>query len=475
MKRDHITSEIIKASKAIRKKQLAMRMGQAEAQDLLEKQFKPITEPLQKILKTGVIKQEIDMDAIKSEISQDLKRNLETPLTEISKLQTPPAPTQTSTQPTPQRRKTPVSRRLAEADVDYDPFTEEEHQEIQTEKSFQQFRDEYQSMIERDPERVDEFLEQYDMTPRVYIDGLLTDTTGEYDTTTGVHFDPILNKLKLGKSVLDIDGKDLVVGGTRCTGTAGLYELIFKSKPTGYKKDDLDCYRDILNRTNVHRRGYDPKQQIKGNKGYNVNPLMFHRRGYDPKQQIKGNKGYKHVNIINPLMFRSRASAVTGSIQGRGQRMQFRRSTHQTIVDKFGRHLRGGTEEIHSSFLPHTLDGNYDVGGKRLCNIKDPVDAQDCATMIYVAKQNKELRRYLDSVAIKLDGIIWKQLPALELREKDLKSKVNIHEKEIGNLLLLENKTNVRLQSLEDKMNDSERRLKLKLDFLENGLNNKHG
>ncbi|KAK9730834.1 hypothetical protein QE152_g14161 [Popillia japonica] len=305
-------------------------MGQAQAQDLLQKQLKPITEPLQKILKTGAIKQEIDMDAIKSEITQDLKRNLETPLTEISKLETPPAPTQTSTQPTPQRRKTPVSRRIAEADVapqrrktpvsrriaeadvDYDPFTEEEHQEIQTEKSFQQFRDEYQTMIERDPERVDEFLEQYEMTPRVYIDGLLTDTTGEYDTTTGVHFDPILNicvryrwqgptgvhfdpilnKLKLGKSVLDIDGKDLVVGGTRYTGTAGLYELIFKSKPTGYKKDDLDLYRDILNRTNVAGL-YELIFKSKPT-GYKkddldlyrdiLNRTNVHRRGYDPKQ-----------------------------------------------------------------------------------------------------------------------------------------------------------------------------------------------
>ncbi|KAK9701368.1 hypothetical protein QE152_g30662 [Popillia japonica] len=104
-----------------------------------------------------------------------------------------------------------------------------------------------------------------------------------------------------------IDGKDLVVGGTRYTGTAGLYELIFKSNPTGYKKDDLDRYRDILNRTNVHRRGYDPKQQI------------------------KGNKGYKHVNIINPLMFRSRASTITGGIEGRGQRMQFRSIPYQYV------------------------------------------------------------------------------------------------------------------------------------------------
>ncbi|KAK9720048.1 hypothetical protein QE152_g22307 [Popillia japonica] len=112
-------------------------------------------------------------------------------------------------------------------------------------------------------------------------------------------------------------------------------------------------------------------------------------------------------------------------------------STHQTIVDKFGRHLRGGTEEIHSSFLPHTLDGNYDVGGKRLCNIKDPKDKQDCATKNYVTKQ------------VEIVG-----------------SRGNVL------LVLLENKTNARLQSLEDKINDSERRLKLKQDFLENGLNN---
>ncbi|KAK9707728.1 hypothetical protein QE152_g27661 [Popillia japonica] len=94
--------------------------------------------------------------------------------------------------------------------------------------------------------------------------------------------------------------------------------------------------------------------------------------------------------------------------------------------------------------------------------------------MIYVVKQNKELRRYLDSVATKLDGIVWNQLPALEVREKDLKSNVNRHEKEISNLLLLENKINAHVQSLEGKIRGGERQLKLKLDILERALNSIH-
>ncbi|KAK9730802.1 hypothetical protein QE152_g14163 [Popillia japonica] len=134
-------------------------------------------------------------------------------------------------------------------------------------------------------------------------------------------------------------------------------------------------------------------------------------------------------------------------------------STHQTIVDKFGRHLRGSTEEIHSSFLPHTLEGNYDVGGKRLCNIKDPKDKQDCATKNYVTKQ-VEIVGGRDKQDCATKNYVTKQVEIVGGRGNVL-------------LVLLENKTNARLQSLETKINDSERRLKLKLDFLENGLNNR--
>ncbi|KAK9681124.1 hypothetical protein QE152_g38561 [Popillia japonica] len=245
---EQLTSEIIKATKAIKKKQLAMKIGQSEQDSFLQKHFKPITEPLRKILKTGGIKQEIDVDAIKSEITHDLKRNLQTPSnseTSSSSLQSPPPPppSQSSTQPTPQRRKTPVSRRLA-ADVEYNPFTEEEEEEIQAEKSFRKFREEYRDMIDKRPDMVDKFLKQYNMTPRVYIDGLLSDTTGEYDTTTGVHFDHVLNQLKMGNAIVEIDGNDLIIQGIRYKGTAGLYELIFKSEPKGYTKEDQTRYRD---------------------------------------------------------------------------------------------------------------------------------------------------------------------------------------------------------------------------------------
>ncbi|GJQ86996.1 hypothetical protein Trydic_g12580 [Trypoxylus dichotomus] len=102
------------------------------------------------------------------------------------------------------------------------------------------------TMIEQNPEVVDQFLEQYAITPRAYIDGFLSDAEGLYDTTTGAHFVLNTNQLKLGRAVLEIDGDDILIDSIRYKGTAGLYELIFKSCPQGYTKR----YRNILKRTN---------------------------------------------------------------------------------------------------------------------------------------------------------------------------------------------------------------------------------
>lgn len=295
MKKEHLTSEIIKASKSIRKKQLAMKMGRSEEQNLLEKHFKPLTEPLQKILQTGAIKREIETPKMELQSKEETYFPSPVQKTPVIPLTEPETPVIPLTEPkTPARRKTPSGRRLAETEIEYTPFTEEEEQQISTEKSFQQFRDEYQTMIDKNPKVVDEFLEQYAMTPRVYIDGLLSDTEGEYDTTTGVHFDPVTSQLKLGRAVLEIDGNDIVLDGLRYKGTAGLYELIFKNRPQGYTKHDEERYQDILKRTNVHHRDYDPSKQI------------------------RGNKGYKYTHVIKPLTFRSRASTVSGSTGGRG-------------------------------------------------------------------------------------------------------------------------------------------------------------
>lgn len=51
--------------------------------------------------------------------------------------------------------------------------------------------------------------------------------------------------------------------------TPGLRELLMRSKPNFnlITEEDKSVYKDILDITNVHKRDYDPKGQIKGDKG----------------------------------------------------------------------------------------------------------------------------------------------------------------------------------------------------------------
>lgn len=273
MKKNKLTEQIIKASRAIRRKQLALKIGRSEEQMTLERQLKPIVEPLNKLLKTEwSVKQE-----------PKLEENFQKPAFKFH------SPTKIMKSPGKKAQSSPKEKQTVPAAMNYNPLTNDEEDEVNVDKSFQQFREEYQSMIETQPNVVDNFLEQYEVLPRVYVDGLLADTTGEYDTTTGPHFDPIENKLKLGNAILQIDGKDIVIDGIRYKGTPGLYELIFKIQPTGYSRSDEQRYQDILKRTSVHHRNYDSKQRV------------------------KASRSHKYVHIIKPLTYRSKSATASGS------------------------------------------------------------------------------------------------------------------------------------------------------------------
>lgn len=269
---DNVKTQIIKASKAIRKKQLALKLGRVEGDVSRRRYFEAITEPLKKLIDVTKVKEEVLPETVLSTIKDEIPKAMSA----FIKQKSPSA--KKEQQMAAQIRTEPQSPPAHE----YDPFTEEEHIGMTTEQSMDEFRQSYQSMLDKNSDIVDTYLEQYALLPRIYLDGLLADTKGEYDTTTGVRYEPSTEKLMLGRSVLEIDGEDIVIEGIRYKGTPGLYELIFKSEPRGYKAADYDRYRDILNRTCVHRRNYDPKQQV------------------------RGSKSIKHTTIIGPIMrFRS--------------------------------------------------------------------------------------------------------------------------------------------------------------------------
>lgn len=86
------------------------------------------------------------------------------------------------------------------------------------------------------------------------------------------------NGLMIGDSRLDIDAKDnILIGNNNYKGTTGLFELIFKNKPVRYTKKDLAVFKDILETTNAHKKGYSKD-------------LPVYR-----------NRSVKYVNIISDL------------------------------------------------------------------------------------------------------------------------------------------------------------------------------
>ena len=76
-------------------------------------------------------------------------------------------------------------------------------------------------------------------------------------------------RLKMGNKYVKLMGNDIVVDGTRYTGTQGLWNLISLTVPTGYTPDDMTEYKKLVEQTNVmrypqnQRRNSEPKKTWK--------------------------------------------------------------------------------------------------------------------------------------------------------------------------------------------------------------------
>lgn len=82
-------------------------------------------------------------------------------------------------------------------------------------------------------------------------------------------------------------------------------------------------------------------------------------------------------------------------------------------VDVFGRHIsakRGRGSDVRTISFKLTPDGNYDISGKRLCNVKPPERESDAATLHLLNETRRaiesrlgELERNLQHVQEQLD------------------------------------------------------------------------
>lgn len=255
--------ELFKARKAIRQKYLTLKSDIAQTQSQLEKSFKPISEPLQKLLQT--------VEPIKAE-SKIKGESISTHLTKKEIPQSSPYSYSKKEEQKPFERYLPLTS-LSFLDDTYSTIptnltetetfdTSLDNTVIENDDDLEQTRQEILN-ITQTPFYVD-YLQTFDPLPRTFIDESIRGDEEKFDRYYGLKHDNKTNFFVLGKTPVQIVGPDIQLQGLTYKGTPGLYELLFKKVPIGYKDSDLEQYMDILKRTNAYRRNFEPDAQIQG-------------------------------------------------------------------------------------------------------------------------------------------------------------------------------------------------------------------
>lgn len=261
--------ELAKARQNVKRKLQALKSDIIQSEIHLQKQFKPITEPLKELIANvkneGIIapKQEyIEKEYLKKELSPQtpLPIRRDTDRFVVSQSSTPLPPETPRSISSYQSIGSPQAVSLDFLDTE----TIVEDVPIPTLAHLQHEL----SQAEDSPE-FEEYLRQYKGMARAYVEGMFRDVASEYDHLYGVRFIPETDEFRIGDSKLTFLGEDLRIhtpsgGQFDYEGTPGLYELIFKKWPIGVTSRDKTNYKDILIRTNASRRNYNAALPLVG-------------------------------------------------------------------------------------------------------------------------------------------------------------------------------------------------------------------
>lgn len=305
-----LAQNLLKSRKAIKKKFEDLQNDVMRSENYLERKFKPIADPLNQLLK----KVKYEPKNIKTE--SDIKN--ETAADASPQAFSTPKKKSSSTTPSKHAGEFPKQRRLKFLETEEIASTNgaDEIMEDDPSSDAAEFSHINPKQILQEIEQSDVFqnyIDVYSGLAREYISGAYLDVKRVYDITygpkrelkrdeNGIEYDT--GKWMLGKSYLDFspDGKIIQITMPDkkmfdYQGSVALYELIFKTNPNRAVVDSDDQavrdYKDILNRTNVHRHNFDASKQIKGNTGRKYQEFI--------KPILEGN--YGQVEDFTPSPF----------------------------------------------------------------------------------------------------------------------------------------------------------------------------
>jgi hypothetical protein len=250
-----------------------MKMKLSEDDELLNKSYKPIIEPIKELVKqsnTQLLKQEQQLEAFKMMKPEKEEQHAGNMKYDVQ---------------TPKKQPKFLDRSKEESFV-YNP-NDDDNEYIEEENIASE--DSYLEPISN--AALHEYWNQYHELPRQYLQWMREDKR-DFDTNTGIRYNPVNEQLMIGNKQVELlkpDSPNFKIDGFVYNGTSGLYELLFKKDPTGYSVEDLQSYKRILNKSNALHRGYDPIQQPVGNRStkytqiirslmYNATPDLADKR-----------------------------------------------------------------------------------------------------------------------------------------------------------------------------------------------------
>lgn len=249
-----VKRQLIQARKSVKRKLQALKDGAAGQEFLLSKAYEPITKSIRN-LKTELT------DEIKDEMKKETRWSkgevgvtstpTRTPSRHIRKVE---AFTSSNVPPGPSLLGTEHIGTIDTTEAQESP---QQTSQEQIDEAYAAAKDDYLAAI--NSSRFDEFLGDFDPLPRYYIEGLIKDFNGEYNSDERnprpdkIRYEWTTNKFFIGDSEITFQDSNLCIGHTLCyKGSSGLYELLFKMNPIHtYSIQEKKHYADILKRTSA--------------------------------------------------------------------------------------------------------------------------------------------------------------------------------------------------------------------------------
>ena len=277
----HLTLRIAKLKEAIRRKFNSFKTGIVESERFFENKYKPIISELKKTnisskdeLLIGPKKEEEYDDEYNEEVKEEVGKSFE---------ETPLTPVRDTSSALDTLLSTPTGRETVS-------FYVNEHFENKLTK-------EYMDLFFRDR----------------------GGKAAQIDHGYGPRFDG--ETLMIGNQKLDFDANgSIIIGGDNTyTGTEGLYQLLFKRVPADYNADDLKVYKEILLKSNAHKKGYAPDGPINRNSSLKYRSVIAQlfpphpakKTGSGMQWKTVGSRDIIHWDDPNELVDRLRLLAVS--------------------------------------------------------------------------------------------------------------------------------------------------------------------